>query len=51
MAGARAADDVVKSCWTHVVGAHHFLADLALPYGRVLHDYNKQSDDIAEAAE
>jgi acetoacetate decarboxylase len=21
--------------------AHHFLADLTLPYGRVLHDYNQ----------
>jgi len=34
-----------------VVAAHHFLADLTLPYGRVLHDYNKQNDDLAEAAE
>ena len=24
-----------------VVGAHHFLVDLTLSYGRVLHDYNK----------
>lgn len=47
MAGARAADDVVNICWTHVVGAHHFLADLTLPYGRVVHDYSKQADDIA----
>jgi acetoacetate decarboxylase len=23
----------------HIVGAHHFIADLTLPYGRVLHDY------------
>ena len=22
-----------------IVGAHHFIADLTLPYGRVLHDY------------
>ena len=22
-----------------MVGAHHFVADLTLPYGRVLHDY------------
>ncbi len=22
-----------------VIGAHHFVADLTLPYGRVLHDY------------
>jgi acetoacetate decarboxylase len=35
----------------HVVGARHFLADLTLPYGRVVYDYNKQADDIAEAAE
>ena len=34
-----------------VVGAHHFLADLTLPYGRVVYDYNKQGDDLAEAAE
>jgi acetoacetate decarboxylase len=25
-----------------IVGAHHFLADLTLPYGRVVYDYNKQ---------
>ena len=24
-----------------IVGAHHCLADLTLPYGRVLYDYNK----------
>jgi acetoacetate decarboxylase len=24
-----------------VIGAHHFIADLTLPYGRVLYDYNK----------
>jgi hypothetical protein len=24
-----------------VIGAHHFVADLTLPYGRVLYDYNK----------
>jgi acetoacetate decarboxylase len=24
-----------------IVGAHHFIADLTLPYGRVLHDYLK----------
>jgi acetoacetate decarboxylase len=22
-----------------IIGAHHFIADLTLPYGRVLHDY------------
>jgi acetoacetate decarboxylase len=22
-----------------IVGAHHFIADLTLPYGRVIHDY------------
>jgi acetoacetate decarboxylase len=26
----------------HVVGAHHFLADLTLPYGRVVYDYTRQ---------
>jgi acetoacetate decarboxylase len=26
----------------HVVGAHHFIADLTLPYGRVIHDYLKR---------
>ncbi|WP_119392922.1 acetoacetate decarboxylase [Taklimakanibacter lacteus] len=25
-----------------IVGAHHFIADLTLPYGRVIHDYLKQ---------
>jgi acetoacetate decarboxylase len=25
------------------VGAHHFLADLTLPYGRVIYDYLKDS--------
>jgi acetoacetate decarboxylase len=25
----------------HVIGAHHFIADLTLPYGRVLYDYTK----------
>ena len=34
-----------------VIGAHHFLADLTLPYGRVVNDYNKQTDELAEAAE
>ena len=24
------------------VAAHHFLADLTLPYGHVLYDYNKE---------
>jgi acetoacetate decarboxylase len=26
-----------------IVGAHHFLADLTLPYGRVIYDYNSQN--------
>jgi hypothetical protein len=26
-----------------IVGAHHFLADLTLPYGRVVYDYNSQN--------
>ena len=34
-----------------IVGAHHFIADLTLPYGRVIYDYNKQDQDLAEAAE
>jgi acetoacetate decarboxylase len=25
-----------------IVGGHHFVADVTLPYGRVLHDYNKE---------
>ena len=25
-----------------IVAAHHFLADLTLPYGRVIYDYNKE---------
>jgi hypothetical protein len=25
----------------HMVGAHHFLADVTLPYGRVVYDYNR----------
>ena len=25
-----------------IIGAHHFVADLTLPYGRVLYDYNKE---------
>lgn len=25
-----------------VVGAHHFIADLTLPYGRVVYDYNRE---------
>jgi acetoacetate decarboxylase len=24
-----------------VIGAHHFIADLTLPYGRVVFDYNR----------
>lgn len=34
-----------------IVGARHFVADLTLPYGRVVHDYNKDAGAIAEAAE
>jgi acetoacetate decarboxylase len=30
-----------------VLGAHHFLADLTLPFGRVVHDYNKQAEPLA----
>jgi len=25
-----------------IVGAHHFVADVTLPYGRVLYDYNHE---------
>ena len=25
-----------------IVGSHHFIADLTLPYGRVIHDYLKK---------
>jgi len=28
-----------------IIGAHHFLADLTLPYGRVIHDYTKEEHD------
>ena len=34
-----------------VIGARHFLADLTLPYGRVVFDYNKQAGELADAAE
>ena len=34
-----------------VIGAHHFLADLTLPYGGVVDDYNKQTEEPAEGAE
>ncbi len=30
-----------------VLGAHHFIADLTLPYGRVIFDYNKQALGLA----
>jgi len=29
-----------------VVEAHHFLTNLTLPYGRVVYDYNKETDDL-----
>jgi acetoacetate decarboxylase len=32
-----------------IVGAHHFLADLTLPYGRVVYDYNRPEVDWAAA--
>jgi acetoacetate decarboxylase len=31
-----------------VVAAHHFLADLTLPFGRVVHDY-KEAEPLAAA--
>lgn len=30
-----------------MIGAHHFLADLTLPFGRVVHDYNKEAEQLA----
>jgi acetoacetate decarboxylase len=35
---ASVADFPVRS----IIGGHHFVADVTLPYGRVLHDYNKE---------
>lgn len=34
-----------------VISARHFVADLTLPYGRVVYDYNKQPAVFADAAE
>jgi acetoacetate decarboxylase len=33
-----------------VIGAHHYIADLTLPYGRVAFDYNKEVDAVAQQA-
>jgi acetoacetate decarboxylase len=33
-----------------LVGAHHFVADLTLPYGRVLHDYLQTTEPDAASA-
>jgi acetoacetate decarboxylase len=33
-----------------VIGAHHYIADLTLPYGRVAFDYNKEVDAVARQA-
>jgi len=33
-----------------VVGAHHFLGDMTLPYGHVLHDYNRETGSEAAPA-
>jgi len=30
-----------------VVGADHFLAGLTLPFGRVVHEYNKEAAEVA----
>ena len=30
-----------------VLGAHHFIADLTLPFGRKIHDYNKEAEQAA----
>ena len=34
-----------------VIGAHHFVADLTLPYGKVVYDYNKQDESLGWSAE
>lgn len=28
-----------------VIGAHHFAADLTLPYGKVMYDYNAAAEE------
>ena len=33
-----------------VVGAHHFVAAVTLPYGRVLYDYNKVDARVEQIA-
>jgi acetoacetate decarboxylase len=33
-----------------VIAAHHFLADLTLPCGQVVYDYNKRARVISNAA-
>jgi len=30
-----------------VVGAHHYIADLTLPFGRVVHDYIREAEAAA----
>lgn len=45
--GAPVADLPVRT----IIGATHFIADLTLPYGRVVHDYRAEAGAIAKAAE
>ncbi len=33
-----------------VIGGMHFVADMTLPYGRVLHDYIKEANNVQKAA-
>jgi acetoacetate decarboxylase len=40
---APVADFPVRRC----LGAHHYIADLTLPFGRVVHDYVKEAEAMA----
>jgi acetoacetate decarboxylase len=40
---APVADFPVRRC----LGAHHYIADLTLPFGRVVHDYVKEAEAAA----
>lgn len=40
---APVADFPVRRC----LGAHHYIADLTLPFGRVVHDYVKEAEATA----
>lgn len=45
--GAPVADLPVRK----IIGATHFIADLTLPYGRVVHDYKAANQHLRQAAE